>query len=105
MRLWRGLVVLAVVLVITAACNGSSDQREALLRLNAGNSADGGEGVAPSGSATADQTGALPSEAGAAAPEQSSPGSPVGGGSSAAPSAGAAPGAKTPTSGGSRAGS
>ncbi len=37
----RGLVVLAVVLVITAACNGSSSQREALLRLNAGNGATG----------------------------------------------------------------
>jgi branched-chain amino acid transport system substrate-binding protein len=105
MRLWRGLVVLAVVLVITVACNGSSAQREALLRLNAGNGAAGGEGVAPSGSVTPDQTGALPSETGTAAPELSSPGSPAGGGSTAAPSVGATPGAKTPTSGGSRAGS
>ena len=103
MRLWRGLVVLAVVLVICAACNGSSEQREALLRLNAANSA-GGEGVAPSGSVTPDQTGGLPSETGTAAPELSSPGSAAGGGA-AVPAVGATPGAKAPTSGGSRAGS
>ena len=56
MRSWRGLVVLAVLLVVTAACNGSSSQREALLRLN-------GLGGGPSGSVAPDQGGAaVPSE-------------------------------------------
>jgi branched-chain amino acid transport system substrate-binding protein len=104
-RLRRGLIVLAVMLVVTAACNDNSSQREALLRLNAGNGAAGGEGVAPSGSVAPDATGAVPSDTGTAAPELSSPGSATGGGTTAAPSPGATPGAKAPTSGGARAGS
>jgi branched-chain amino acid transport system substrate-binding protein len=95
MRSWRGLVVLAVLVRVTAACNGSSSQREALLRLN------GVGGAAPSGSVGADQTGAaVPSDVGAAAPQV--PSAVAGSPGAAAPSPGAAPGAKVPASAGSR---
>ena len=69
MRSWRGFVVLAVLLLLTAACNGSSAQREALLRLN------GAGAAAPSGSVASDPTGAAaPSDTGAAASEAPSAG-------------------------------
>ena len=97
MRSWRGLVVLAVLLVVTAACNGSSAQREALLRLN------GAGGAGPSGSVAPDQTGAaVPADVGTGAPEVPSAGSVAGSSGAAAPSPGATPGGKLPASAGSR---
>ncbi|MCA1842665.1 MAG: ABC transporter substrate-binding protein [Actinobacteria bacterium] len=102
MRSWRGLVVFGALLVVTAACNGSSAQRDALLRLN------GVGGAQASGSAAPDQTGGtVPYDAASAAPEVPAAGSaaasPGAGSGVAAPLPGAAtPGSKLPASGGSR---
>lgn len=61
MRFPRGFIVLGVMLVISAACNGGSSQREELLRALNGN-ASGESNAAPSAgeAVPSDQTGVAP---------------------------------------------
>src|SRR5256885_13940204 len=113
MRFPRGFIVLSVVLVVSAACNGGSSQREELLRaLNNGNGSNPATS-APSAAepAAPEQAGvAQPTDAGSSAPAAAQPGAAGGasGSGAASPAAssagksssGAARSAASPTRGG-----